>query len=276
MFYLRLYECLQLMMFGAVGLISHYPLSFLIRIETFLYFLVFFTHLLFIYSFNDLCDLDIDLLNPRKRQVAAKNPKILRILVWMFLIVSTTLSLYLSATLFLIFLVLNLIGVIYSKLNNRILAGIPFGQLFHFIPGFLYFYLGIIYYRGEIYPPELIAACSFGCVYAAGGLLNEVIDLEYDRDYGLKTTAIMLGAKPAYIIVVYMQALAILGLNLFLPNIFLLFVSAVGGLFHYRLIKDVKYSFDQQDAMIRFRRQSRIYFGVIILIIIAIKLISYA
>jgi 4-hydroxybenzoate polyprenyltransferase len=262
MWYLRLYESLQMLIPGFIGFIKHHPIENLLTKSALIYFVVYFLHVLLVFTYNDLCDWQKDQENPRKRR-KLKNmnkqtlQKITCGLLILFLVFLTPLPLAIVIP----FFTLSLLGVLYSRLQNRMMGWISYGALIHFLAG-AYHYLSSLYlYPSALMWADICGMLAFGFIYLSGGLLNEVIDMEYDQQFGLTTWAMILEKRLAFVLIIIFQILALIFLNLFAHMPLFLLIAGIWGLWHVQNIIHTLRGPLHQESLMRFRKGSRFYFG---------------
>ena len=222
---LRLPEIVQMMMPGFLGLLM-WNRGKLVTLDpqVFIYFGVFFVHLLFSWTHNDYCDYELDRLNPRKTQVRTKRE--LGILCLLFLSVSFAMVLVLPGPFTLVMFAANGVWIAYSMRLKRVT---PFPQLVHLSLGALYFCNSFLFFEPDhsYLPSQLVGATAFfSLLFLSANLANELIDSDSDSAAKVRTLVNRLGKKAGKNLVLGVQLLAFLLLAVLGPN---LPVRAIAG-----------------------------------------------
>lgn len=266
--YIRWHECAQMTVPGIVGILSYYSIQQLFTSISLIYLFGLFFHLLFVYTFNDWCDFYKDQMNPRKSAVGHRRRNILLLLAALFLCGSIFLLSLTPLNLFLSLMCLTVLWLVYSFIRNRIIMFIPYGELLHFISGVCYFLSGIYLYVGQFKWVDLLGAMYFGMIYLAGGLLNELIDKKFDKEFGMNTLAISVGVKRTFGWFCWSQICAVFFLNFYCNNLWVLLISIIGSLAYFKKVLYLKKLIDDQSHFLFVRLMSRISFSSLTLVLI--------
>lgn len=155
---------------------------------------------LFIYGVNDLFDRSLDIGNPKKHlqeiYMKSEDAKLYVRLIFisaLFSIPLLTVNLLITS-LFLLFIFL---GFFYSSPPLRFKTKIWLDSIsnsFYIIPGVI----GYVLVTGELPAYDILIAGSLWAI--AMHLFSAVVDIEYDKEAGIQTTAAMLGYKRSLIL----------------------------------------------------------------------------
>ena len=154
----------------------------------------------FAFAFNELQDVELDRLSETKQHRPLIDGSLSPFAVGMLcvlLLVGGLLLLALVTPRYTIIpgLGMALMGFVYSWRPLHLKTVPVLSTLAHLIFGTLVFSLGACSV-GESHPGMALIGLYFGLVFSAGHLHHEVMDLEEDRQLGVKTHAVRFGARP--------------------------------------------------------------------------------
>lgn len=166
----------------------------------------------FFYGYNDCCDFKRDLANPRKPPRSRRGYSILKAATAGTFLISSALVAMLDRPLSIFGLIIQVLGIAYSAPVILLRCRIPLAQCIHFLVGSSYFIGGLMASGARASDSDYLLAAFFGLIYMSGGLNNEVIDLACDREAGIQSLGMLLGARRALRLVIAIQIVAILAL----------------------------------------------------------------
>ncbi len=203
---LRWVESLQMLAPGVAGVV--YLRSGAPGPAQGLFLLALFLHILFAYTFNDLCDYALDRAHPGKRS-DRPSERALRTFAALLGIAAVGAAAALPLPVLVGLLGLQALWVCYSAPVVRLKARIPFAHLLHVAAGTSYCALGVLSHGDALPPQAWIYAAWFGCLYWVGALAGELTDAAPDRRSGLRTLGGVLGLRAGVFGLVSLQVLAL-------------------------------------------------------------------
>lgn len=213
---------------------------------------LFFIHLIYfvtianilVYGVNDLFDMDTDAKNPKKESHEHKlriseRTQLKRLFYTSLFITAGMLLLQPDSTAIFLFLLFIVLSTLYSAAPVRFKARpfVDFASNVHYaIPGFLAYYQ----VTGQL--PVLGAFIAAFCWTGAMHLFSAVPDIIPDKKAGLKTTAVVLGAKPSLLLTAILwliTALVTLNFGQLFPWSLLAFIYPAIPLWVYFNLKSI-------------------------------------
>lgn len=204
---LRWAETLQMLAPGVAGVVYLQPLSELLAARQGLFLFALFLHILFAYSYNDVCDFQLDQANPSK-QTSGQRPS--RTAAWLLFVAAAAAACLLPWPTWPILLGWQLLWLGYSAPPVSLKARIPFAHLVHIGAGVSYFILGVLTHDAPLSGNTWMFAAFFGCLYWVGALAGELMDARCDERAGLRTLGIVLGRRNGIRVLIVLQLLALL------------------------------------------------------------------
>jgi 4-hydroxybenzoate polyprenyltransferase len=256
--HLRLYECIQILIPGLVGILSQRSLPALGLLV--LYGMTYASHVLSVYSFNDLCDYESDSDNPRKTGARAKSVTWLRNqTVGLTAVFFATVG-FMPSGVRLLFVLSQAICMAYSHPRVRLKRRLLGSELAHFVAGSSYFWSGTLVAGGEA-RAHALGAVLFGLLYLSGGTFNEVMDRDADAKAHLRHLVVRIGKRRslALVVLVHYAAFVLLGLYGRSPLLWALTAAAVAV--YSVLAWRVTRAADDPAALLRFRSGYRLIFA---------------
>lgn len=262
--HLRIYESAQILVPGLVGVLSQgrLPAPFVLL----LYLTAYASHVLSVYSFNDVCDFDSDALNPRKAGLAPRSVR------WLWTQTALLTAVFLASVVFLplrvrlLLLGSQVVCMAYShpviRLKRRLLGS----ELAHFTVGFCYFSSGVLVAGGRL-REQWLGAVAFGLLYLSGGTFNEIMDYDADRKAELRHFVVHVGPRRALAFVFAVHYAAFLLLALFPPSRLAAVACAAAALAYTVLIRRLSSGVGDPALLLRFRRRYRVLFAALLVLV---------
>jgi len=262
--HLRLYESAQILVPGLIGILSQGSLP--PPVTLLLYGVAYGSHVLSVYSLNDLCDYDSDALNPRKAGLGARSVR------WLWAQTAGLTTIFLASVVFLpsrvrlLLLGSQVICMAYShplvRLKRRPLGS----ELAHFTVGFSYFASGVLVAGGHL-RHQWLGAVPFGLLYLSGGTFNEILDYDADRKAELRHLVVLAGRRRALGLVFAVHYAAFALLALYQPSTPAVAACAAAALLYTVMIRNLRAGVDDPALLLRFRRRYRLLFAVLLVLI---------
>jgi 4-hydroxybenzoate polyprenyltransferase len=262
--HLRLYESAQVLVPGLIGILSQGslpPLVILLR-----YGVAYGSHVLSVYSLNDLCDYESDALNPRKAGLDARSRP------WLWTQTAGLTAIFLASVVFLpghvrlLLLGSQVICMAYShplvRLKRRPLGS----ELAHFTVGFSYFASGVLVAGGHL-RHQWLGAVAFGLLYLSGGTFNEIMDYDADRKAELRHLVVLAGRRRALGLVFAVHYAAFALLALYQPSALAMASCAAAALLYTVMIRNLRSGVDDPALLLLFRRRYRLLFAALLVLI---------
>ncbi|MDY6903316.1 MAG: UbiA family prenyltransferase [Thermodesulfobacteriota bacterium] len=164
---------------------------------------------LYIYVFNDYCDYEDDLRNPRKKKLW-KSANEAKCWAGIFFSLSVALSLIFSLNVLIVFSLIHLICTLYSHPITRIKAKACVAEFIHFFAGGLFYLMGVVYSFQVISGENVRLFFFFALLYVSGGMITEWMDCESDQARGVETFCVKYGESVAFVSVFILQASGII------------------------------------------------------------------
>ena len=262
--HLRLYESAQILVPGAIGLLSGRALPPLVSLV--LYGIAYFTHVLSVYSFNDYCDHDSDGTNPRKAGARTRSVAWLRnqtaVLTVVFLATVAALPVAVS----LLFLLNQATCMAYSHPRLRLKRRLLGSECAHFLAGSSYYLTGVLLAGGAALA-HLPGAVLFGLLYLSGGTFNEIMDCEPDRRANLRHLVVRVGPRRSLRLVFAVHACAFVLLAAHWRTPLVVSACVAAALVYAVLAWRVAGAIGDGPALLRFRAAYRALFaGLLVLV----------
>lgn len=262
--HLRVYESAQILVPGLLGILSQGavpPPGLLL-----LYGVAYASHVLSVYSLNDLCDYESDALNPRKAAGGARSVR------WLWAQTVALTAIFLASVVFLpdrvrlLLLGSQVVCMSYShpvvRLKRRPLGS----ELAHFSVGFGYFASGVFLAGGHLRDAWL-GAVAFGLLYLSGGTFNEIMDYDADREAALRHLVVLAGRRRALGLVFAVHYVAFALLARYRPSGPALAACGVAALLYTAMIWNVRARVDEPGVLLQFRRRYRLLFAVLLVLV---------
>ena len=192
---LRIYECLQLLAPGIVGILSCHSAQVLLDPLMLPYLAAYLLHLLFTYTYNDYTELSLDRANPRKRGVSGPSHKALGRVSAASFAGCLAAMLLLPAAEILLFAIFQAAGVLYSHPRLHWKARAPHGEALHALTGGGYFLSGCWLHGVQWSETALWGALAFAAIYTSGSCIGQLRDRLADERAGLRTLAVVAGPR---------------------------------------------------------------------------------
>jgi 4-hydroxybenzoate polyprenyltransferase len=271
--HLRLFESAQILVPGAVGLLSgpSVPAPGVL----FLYGIAYFSHVLSVYSFNDYCDHESDGANPRKAGVSARSTVWLRNQTVALTAVFVATVAALPRMVALLFVLNQAVCMAYSHPVIRLKRRLFGSEFAHFLAGSSYFMTGVLLAGGQA-RGHLLGAVLFGLLYLSGGTFNEVMDCEADRRANLRHLAVRAGARRSLFVVFAVHACALVLLAAHAPAPPVLAACTAGAVAYAVLAYRVAASAGDGRALLRFRSRYRLLFATLLVVLVLEELFRLA
>ena len=259
--HLRLYESGQVLVPGAVGVLSQPGLPALHLLL--LYSVAYASHVLSVYSFNDLCDYDTDSLNPRKSVAGPRRLPRLRNQTLVLTAVFLASVLFLPSRVRILLLGSQVVCMAYSHPTIRLKRRLLGSELAHFTAGFSYFAAGVLVAGGDLrrhWPGGVV----FGLLYLSGGTFNEIMDWDADRKASLRHLVVRAGRTRALGLVVAIHYGALALLAAYQPSVAMWAACAAAAAVYTGLVAGLPRALDDPGLLLRFRRRYRLLFAILI------------
>jgi len=259
--HLRLYESVQILVPGLVGILGQRARpGFTVLL---LYGITYASHVLSVYSFNDLCDDESDAANPRKARRRAKS------VVWLRRQTAVLTAVFLATVGFmppavrLLFVFNQATCMAYSDPRVRLKRRLLGSEFAHFVAGSSYFTTGVLVAGGDPLAHAL-GAVLFGLLYLSGGTFNEVMDCDADRQADMRHLVVRAGRRRslALVVLVHYTAFALLAAYAPMPWMLASIACAVG--LYTALVRSVARAVDDPAALLRFRSGYRLVFAALL------------
>jgi 4-hydroxybenzoate polyprenyltransferase len=262
--HLRLYESAQILVPGLFGILLQRTLP---AVGLFLVYVVAYgSHVLSVYSFNDLCDYESDALNPRKTETGVRSRRWLLIQTAVLTAVFLASVVFLPAAVRLLLLGSQVVCLAYSHPRVR-LKRRPLGsELAHFTVGFSYFASGVLVAGGDL-RRQWLGAVAFGLLYLSGGTFNEIMDYEADRRAELRHLVVLAGRRRALGLVFAVHYAAFALLALAWPSTLAVASCTAAALLYTVTIRNLRSNVDEPGLLLRFRRRYRLLFAALLVLL---------
>jgi 4-hydroxybenzoate polyprenyltransferase len=262
--HLRLYESAQILVPGLFGILLQRAFP---PIGLFLvYMAAYASHVLSVYSFNDLCDYESDALNPRKADAGPRSRR------WLWIQTTALTAFFLATVVFLpaavrlLLLGSQVVCLAYSHPRIR-LKRRPLGsELAHFTVGFSYFASGVLVAGGDL-GRQWLGAAAFGLLYLSGGTFNEIMDYEADRRAELRHLVVLAGRRRALGLVFAIHYAAFVLLALVQPSTVGAIACAAAAVVYTATIWNLRSGVDEPALLLRFRRRYRLLFAALMVVL---------
>jgi 4-hydroxybenzoate polyprenyltransferase len=259
--HLRLYESVQILVPGLLGILGQHALPELPVLLV--YGITYASHVLSVYSFNDLCDYESDAANPRKARRRAKS------VVWLRRQTVVLTAVFLATVGFmpvgvrLLFAVNQAICMAYSHPRLRLKRRLLGSEFAHFAAGSSYFTTGVLVAGGDP-RPHALGAVLFGLLYLSGGTFNEVMDCDADRQAALRHLVVRAGRRRSLALVVLVHYVGFGLLAAYAGMPWMLAAIALAAVIYTALVRSVARAVDDPAALLRFRSGYRLVFAALL------------
>jgi 4-hydroxybenzoate polyprenyltransferase len=259
--HLRLYESTQVLVPGFFGILvgpvsPHWTLLAL-------YGTAYWSHVLSVYSYNDVCDYQSDTANPRKAGSRARSAAWLRAQTLVLTTVFVACASFLPLRVALVFVVVQVICMAYS--HPRIcLKARPLGsEAAHFVAGLGYFASGVLIAGGDP-TRHALGGVLFGLVYLSGGVFNEIMDWEADRRVNLRHLVVGIGRARALRLLLASHLTCFILLALYERSTPVTVASGVAASLLAASAQRLAHHLDDAGRLLQFRRRYRLIFGALL------------
>lgn len=260
--HLRLYESAQILFPGFVGILSQRTLP--APLVLLLYGLAYATHVLSVYSFNDLCDYETDSDNPRKKGARQKSAGWLRRQTALLTLVFFAAVAFMPPAVRLLFVASQAICMAYSHPRVRLKRRLLGSELAHFVAGASYFWSGVLVAGGNA-RAHTLGAVLFGLLYLSGGTFNEVMDRDADAKAHQRHLVVRIGERRALALVFFVHYTAFVLLGLYARPVLTPWMAVAAGVAYTGLATRVWHARDDAAALLRFRTLYRLLFAALLL-----------
>ncbi len=267
--HLRLYESGQVLAPGFFGIVrqgSVPDLSLLL-----LYAVAYASHVLSIYSYNDLSDYHSDADNPRKADHQTKSTRWLQIQTLLLLVVFAATAPLLPLCVASLFVGNQILCMAYSHPRIRLKGRILGSEFAHFVAGMSYFISGVLLTGGDAYD-HLLGGIVFGLLYLSGGTFNEVMDCEADRNASLRHLVVVIGKRSALWLVIGTHYACFVLLALYEPTVVVIGSCAAAAMFYTTTLSSALTL--KAELLLQFRGRYRILFAGLLLILVLTEIVA--
>jgi 4-hydroxybenzoate polyprenyltransferase len=207
----RLYEVVQLLAPGVLGLLLYYEPVQLFTPTTLLYLAAYLAHLLFTYTYNDYADYHLDRDNPRNMHRPLDRAALARASALHF-VAFAALVVFLPARVAWLLAACQVAGVLYSYKLVYLKSRVPASQLAHLGTGAAYHLSGCWLHGAPVTAVHFAGAACFAVIYTSGNLHAELLDHDADADAGVRTLSVRIGRRRTLQAIFTLQVAAFLGL----------------------------------------------------------------
>lgn len=260
--HLRLYESAQILFPGFVGILSQRTLPALGVLV--LYGVAYATHVLSVYSFNDLCDYETDSDNPRKKGARQKSVPWLRRQTVMLTGGFFVAVAFMPPPVRLLFVASQAICMAYSHPRVRLKRRLLGSEVAHFVAGASYFWSGVLVAGGDA-RAHTSGAVLFGLLYLSGGTFNEVMDRDADAKAHQRHLVVRIGHWRALALVMAVHYTAFVLLGLYARPVLPPLLAAAAAAVYTLAAARVWRAREDPDALLRFRSLYRLLFAALLL-----------
>jgi 4-hydroxybenzoate polyprenyltransferase len=192
---LRIYECLQLLAPGIVGIVCCHSARALLDPVMLPYLAAYLLHLFFTYTYNDYAELSLDRANPRKASVSESSHKALGRFTAACFVGCLAAMAMLPAAEIALFAIFQVAGVLYSHPRLHWKARTPGSEALHALTGGGYFLSGCWLHGVEWTGTALWGSLAFAAIYTSGSCMGQLRDRVADEGVGLRTLAVVAGPR---------------------------------------------------------------------------------
>jgi 4-hydroxybenzoate polyprenyltransferase len=262
--HLRLYESAQILVPGLIGVLSQpsLPDPGLLLLYGFAYG----SHVLSVYSFNDLSDYESDALNPRKAGLGTRSVR------WLWIQTVVLTAIFLASVVFmpgpvrLVFLGTQILCMAYSHPRVRLKRRLLGSELAHFTAGFSYFATGVLVAGGDL-RGHWLGGIVFGLLYLSGGIFNEIMDYDADREAELRHLVVLAGRRRALGLVFAIHYAALALLPVYEPSVPVMVSCLASALVYRGMIRNLRAQVEEPGLLLRFRRRYRLLFAALLVMV---------
>ena len=207
--WLRLLDGLPCMAPGLAGFVFHRNDCLRDSTPALIYAACLFFTVIAAFSFNNLCDWELDRVNPHKEADRLPSRAPLAAALGAAVLGSAVGLPHLPAGAAWLLAAVEAACIAYSAPPLKVKSRPPLASVVHLMAGGGLYASGVLAARGRFAGTDLALCLFFALIVASAGLNNEIIDAETDRSFGLTTLAADLGVPRSFCVVVAFQLLGL-------------------------------------------------------------------